>query len=248
MRRPVVYIHGFLGHLRFPELSTGLSSSRVYAPDLLGYGAFAEAPIGHVSIAHQAAHLRQWIQREAGPTPAVLVAHSAGAAVAIAYAHNHPERVAAVVSAEGNLAPSDAFLSSRLAPMTVGGVEAWLAAARRNPGSLLASDEHRLSNMALARLSEWLDHQGAQTIHGAARAVLMETLRPGYAADVMSVMAHVPTFLIHGERTPLGLGVPPRLRELAAQEFVIAGTGHAMVVERPESVAHVVAQVLARIQ
>lgn len=248
MHTPIVYIHGFLGHLRFPELSFGLSPGHVFAPDLLGYGEFADATLGRMGIAHQAEHVAQWMDRTIGTAPTVLVAHSAGAAVAMAYARTHPHRVAAIVSAEGNLAPSDAFLSSRLAPLTVAGVEAWLAASRRDPGSVLASDRHRLSSVALARLSQWLEHQDAPIVHAAARAVLMETLRPGYAADVMTVMAHVPTFLIHGERTPLGLGVPPRLRELAAEEFVIEGTGHAMVLERPEVVAQVVAQVLTRIQ
>lgn len=248
MHTPVVYIHGFIGHLRFPELSTGLPAGYVHAPDLLGYGPYADAAPSRMSIAHQVDHLAQWIDRELGGKPPVLVAHSAGAAVAITYARKYPHRIAALVSAEGNLAPSDAFLSSRLAPMTVQGVADWLEGARRDPGGLLTSDGYRLSGKALERLSELLNHQNAQTIHAAARAVLMETLRPGYSADVMMVMAHVPTFLIYGERTPQGMGVPPRLRDMAEGEFIIEGTGHAMVIERPEAVADAVAQVLSRVQ
>jgi pimeloyl-ACP methyl ester carboxylesterase len=248
MQTPVVYIHGFIGHLRFPELTIGLPADHVYAPDLLGYGQYVEAAPSRMSIAHQADHLAQWIEKELDGTPPLLVAHSAGAAVAITYARKYPHRVAALISAEGNLAPSDAFLSSRLAPMTVQGVADWLENARRDPGGLLTSDVYRLTGKALDRLSVLLNHQEAPTIHAAARAVLMETLRPGYAADVMMVMAHVPTFLIYGERTQQGMGVPPRLRDMAEGEFTIEGTGHAMVIERPEAVADAVAQVLARVK
>ncbi|MDF4004096.1 alpha/beta fold hydrolase [Luteibacter sp. PPL552] len=245
MRIPVIYVHGFIGHLRFAELSTGLDPDDVWMPDLLGFGTYGYADPGRMSVAHQAEHLATWIERHVGLDPAIVVGHSAGAAVVMRYAREHPERIAALVSAEGNLAPSDAFLSSRLAPMAPADVVRWLAQTRQSPGSLMTSDACRLNDAALDRLKEWLDHQPAEVIHAAARAALLETLRPAYVSDVAEVMATIPTFLMRGERTPPGLGVTPRVNELAQASFTIPDAGHAMVLENPEGVGRAVAEVVA---
>ncbi|QWT21372.1 alpha/beta hydrolase [Bacillus sp. NP157] len=245
MRVPVVYVHGFIGHLRLDELKEGLDGEDVFRPDLAGYGVFASRGTSAMSIADQARHLAACIEADIGRIPAVIVGHSAGAAVVMRYAKAYPERVAAIVSAEGNLAPSDAFLSSRLAPMSSAEVVAWLDKARENPAGLVTSDGKRMTGVPLQRMTDWLHHQPASVIHAAARAVLAETLRPDYPADVQAIAARIPTFLIAGERTPEAMRMPPSLRELAAGTFVIRDTGHVMVLEAPGEVARCVSQVVA---
>jgi pimeloyl-ACP methyl ester carboxylesterase len=177
----------------------------------------------------------------------LLVAHSGGAAVAVRYARQHAARVAALVSAEGNLAPSDAFLSSRIAAMPLDAVETWLDAARANPTLLLDKERRRFMPDQVERLSEWLDYQPASTVHAAARALLMETVRSAYADEVAGVMKQTPTYLIRGETTPAGLGAPLRFEKLAAGTFVVPGAGHAMVLEAPQIVAMHLRQVLERL-
>jgi Predicted hydrolases or acyltransferases (alpha/beta hydrolase superfamily) len=196
MQAPIVYVHGFIGHLDFVELREGLDASRVISPALLGYGEHA-ARMAY-GLADQVSHLAQVISATFGTEPVVLVGHSGGAAICVEFAAKHPDQVAALVSAEGNLSPSDAFLSSRLAPMTPDRVQAWLDHARSDPSGFCARERMSLSGQALERLREWLHHQSAPIIHTMARSLLIETVHPRYASVVVQVMTRVPTYLIEG--------------------------------------------------
>jgi pimeloyl-ACP methyl ester carboxylesterase len=237
MRIPVVLVHGFIGNLHLGELRTHLDPASVFSPDLLGYGLYRGIPDENLTVPEQVRHLARYLDRELPGEQVVLVGHSAGVAVVMRYARQFPARVAAIVSAEGNLAPSDAFLSSRLAPMSAAEVEEWLDVARDNPAALMTSDGHRLTGPSLVRMTGWLSHQSAKTIHAAARAVLTETSRAGYQTDVRATMAAVPTFLVSGEKTPDAMRAPAWARDLAHGSFVIPRTGHLMVLEEPEEVS-----------
>ena len=242
MQIPVVYVHGFIGHLDFAELREGLDASRTLSPTLLGYGALADTlPSG---LGDQVAHLDRTLKSHFGDQPVVLVGHSGGAAICVEFAARFPERVAAFVSAEGNLAPSDAFLSSRLAPMSRAKVEQWLATAQADPAAFSARKRLALSEASLDRLRDWLHHQPAATIHIMARSLLMETVSPRYASRVMQVMTNIPTYLIRGATSEVALGAPPRLRALAAGTFAIPDTGHLMILEQPGAVAAIVCSIL----
>lgn len=242
MHLPVVYVQGFIGHLRFPELRTGLDATRVISPDLLGFGEYANRLPR--TIADQVEHLEREISRAFGNAPVLLVGHSGGAAVCVRFAQAYPERVAGLVSAEGNLAPSDAFLSSRLAPMSGDAVRVWLEKARADPAAFVAQERMAFDTDQLARLEDWLAHQPAEAIHAMARALLVETVHPGYGMAVASVMASVPTYLIQGAKSVSALGVPPRLVAMAAGTISIPGTGHLMVLEAPEAVATAVVAII----
>jgi len=242
MPLPVVYVQGFIGHLRFPELRAGLDPSRVISPDLLGFGEFAHRLPR--SVADQVEHLERQISERFGDAPVLLVGHSGGAAVCVRFAQAWPGRVAGLVSAEGNLAPSDAFLSSRLAPMSGDAIRAWLEKARANPAAFVAQERMAFDTEQLARLEDWLAHQSAEAIHAMARALLVETVHPGYAMAVASVMASVPTYLIQGAKSVGALGVPPRLVAMAAGTITIPGAGHLMVLEAPEAVAAAVVAII----
>lgn len=243
MHLPVVYVHGFIGHLQFPELRVGLDASSVMSLDLLGYG--LRKGVVPRTIAEQVAHLDTSISAAYGQTPVVLVGHSGGAAICILFAKAFPWRVACLVSAEGNLAPSDAFLSSRLAPMAPTKVREWLDQTRENPGAFLARERLVLGPEPMARWNDWLGHQSAEVIHAMARALLVETVHPNYATAVMEVMAQTATYLVQGESSKMSLGVPPRLRAMAAGSYTLSGTGHLMVLEAPERFADTIVKIVA---
>ena len=69
MQLPLVYVHGFIGHMRNDELRHGLEPSRVLTPDLLGYGRHADAAPPLLTVAHQVVHLRKAIERVFGTEP-----------------------------------------------------------------------------------------------------------------------------------------------------------------------------------
>lgn len=92
--RPVVLIHGLGGSsddwgLVVPRLMTG--GSKVYALDLLGYGA-SDKPDVDYSIALEAATVRQFLDQEK-LAQVDLVGWSMGGWVALKLAAEHPERV-----------------------------------------------------------------------------------------------------------------------------------------------------------
>lgn len=241
MHLPIVFVHGFIGHLHFPELRAALSATRVISPDLLGYGKFASMPAG--SLRDQVVHLERQITDAFGADPVLLVGHSGGVAVCVRFAHAFPSRVAGIVSAEGNLAPSDAYLSSRLAPMPSDKVRVWLDQARADPAALLAQERVVADPVRLGRFKAWLDHQSADVVHAMARALLVETVHPGYASAVRQVMTHTPTYFIRGARSGAALGVSPQLLGLGAGCRVIPDAGHLMVLEAPEAFSAAVSEI-----
>lgn len=243
MQRPIVYVHGFIGHMNNPELRKGLDLSRVLAPDMLGYGRHADAPSSRVTVSGQVTHLREAIERVFGFEPVVLVGHSAGAALCVRYAQAYPGGVAALVSAEGNLMPSDAFLSSRLAPMTLDNVTLWLKRVRENPGAFLAQDHVEPTQANVRQAHEWLHHQSAPVIQAMARSLLVETVHPDYAKAVFAVMEAVPTYLISGARSVQALVAPTTVTSRAAGQRIIAGTGHMMILEAPMAFAAAVLEI-----
>jgi pimeloyl-ACP methyl ester carboxylesterase len=246
MPLPLVYVHGFIGHLKFPELFTGMDPAWVLSPDLIGYGAYA----GHrpPAVAEQVTHLETLVRRAFGEQPVVLAGHSGGMPVCIRFAERWPERVAGLISAEGNLAPSDAFLSSRLAPMAPARIQEWLERAQADPAAFLAQEHLRGDPLQVQRVREWLDYQPATAIHAMARALLVETVHPGYATAVMRVMAQTPTYLIQGELSGSALGVPTRLAAMAVNTHLMRGVGHLMVLEDPDAFARIVASIVGALE
>ncbi|SIO17681.1 Pimeloyl-ACP methyl ester carboxylesterase [Rhodovulum sp. ES.010] len=111
---PVILLHGASGNLR--DFTFSLSGRlapryRVVAFDRPGLG-FSDPLHGRgESPAEQAAQLEA-AARQLGIGRAVVVGHSYGAAVAMAWALNHPGRVASVVTLAGATMPWDGELKS----------------------------------------------------------------------------------------------------------------------------------------
>lgn len=237
---PVVYVHGAVGHLRFPELRQGLDGP-VLTPDLIGYGAFSGSPSPAMAVSRQAAHLGAQIALIVGDTPAVLVGHGGGTVVCMRLALSQPQRVAAVVGIGGWLEPSVMF--SGLAAMSPARAAGWFAEARRRPEQLLATDHVLPTPSQVERLRDWLHHQPAATALVMARALLAESTHPSFLTQMYAALTQTPTYLVRGDRAHIDAGCDADVQRLVRTTLVVEGAGEAAVLERPERVASLVAQI-----
>lgn len=105
--RPVVYVHGAKGSVNDFTYSLRDSLAREHlaiAVDRPGCGA-SERPTSDGAEPAAQARLVRGAVRAVTREPAVLVGHSLGAAVALAYALDYPQDVAAVVTLNGYVMP-----------------------------------------------------------------------------------------------------------------------------------------------
>ncbi len=125
--RPVVYVHGAKGSVYDFTLSVGSRLAQRYAAvamDRPGSGFSGRPAEGENSPQAQAAVLRA-AAAELGLERPILLGHSFGAAVALAWALAAPQDVAAVVTLGGYVLP-------------IGGHPAWAVALLRSPTALRA--------------------------------------------------------------------------------------------------------------
>ena len=125
---PVVFIHGFIGTFDV----RGWNGPHL-RPDLLGYGVHRAAPPDTISLAAQVEHVRQTVEMHFGMQPVDVVGHSVGGAIAMLFAHAHPERVRRIVNVEGNFTLDDAFWSASVGRMTPGEADTMLDGLRAAP-------------------------------------------------------------------------------------------------------------------
>jgi 3-oxoadipate enol-lactonase len=97
--RPLIFIHGWLGSWRYwvPAMDALSDEFRVYAFDLWGFGDSDKAKHEY-SVRSYAELLHAFIQKLGVFGPIPLVGHALGAAVAIAFALEHPEEVDRVMA------------------------------------------------------------------------------------------------------------------------------------------------------
>ncbi|HSX65738.1 MAG TPA: alpha/beta fold hydrolase, partial [Pseudoxanthomonas sp.] len=137
---PIVLIHGLIGDLRIIAESSAFGRAPVLAPNLLGYGANREAAAASASASAISLPAQvEWLEGEIaacfGERPVHLVGHSVGGAIAMLFAHRYPQRVAELVSIEGNFTLADAFWSASLAAMPTSEAELLLEAMRADPAA-----------------------------------------------------------------------------------------------------------------
>jgi lipase len=227
--RNVVFVHGLIGSFSEPatflELGEGVSCS---APDLAGYG--RDAGRG-VSTAGQVARLRDHVEALGGP--AHLVAHSIGAVYAFELADARPDLVESVTSVEGNFSLDDAFWSRSIAELGADDARRRVQALLGDPQAFLAGDGITSTREAAQRALAALSFQPWSTVWESARAVVGTTSRAEYQETIARVFEAVPVYLVAGERSASGWGVPDWARTAAAGSVVMPGVGHMMMLESP---------------
>lgn len=239
MSAPVLLIHGLMGSLRLPDLGSMLAPLASSAPDLLGYGEHAAWPESAITLEAQLAHLRDAMDRLAGPGGRVqLVGHSIGGVLAACLADAWPERVECLVSIEGNFSLKDAFWSSSVARMDDAQLQAMQAERLADPAAWLALSG--ISSPDAQRLywaRQWLGMQPVGTLRAMARAIVARTGAADYPALLQRVFARQPVYLLAGERSRAGWDVPDWALKACAGQRVMAGCGHLMMLEQPETLA-----------
>lgn len=234
----VILIHGASGNARdftFDLVGRLSDRYRVIAFDRPGLGHSERLHNDGESPQEQAAILDA-AAAELGVTRAILVGHSYGGAVALAWALDHPERVAGVVSLagaanlwEGGLGAWYAVASSRIGGATVVPLVAALAPRSR------AEDVIGTIFEPQAVPTGYADHVGVElslrpdTIRANARQV--NGLKPHIARMAPRYgEISVPVEILHGSDdtiVPLAIHSEPLSRQIpGAQLTVLEGVGH----------------------
>lgn len=228
-RPPVVFVHGFIGTLDV----AGYEHPHA-APDLLGYGRHQDASFEAISLPGQVEHLRSFVDARFDGGPVDMVGHSVGGAIAMLFAHAHPDRVRRVVNVEGNFTLDDAFWSASVGRMSQGEADAMLAGFRADPlawvsGSVTDPTQPHLTETA----ARWLAHQPASTLRAMGRSVVTTTGDATYLAALAQVFDRHPVYLLAGERSRPDWNVPDWALEKCAGQHTLADSGHLMMQDDP---------------
>jgi pimeloyl-ACP methyl ester carboxylesterase len=230
---PYLLIHGLIGSLR--DLLPIFSQHQVlaYAPDLLGYGSLQDVEPALIGLPEQVAYLAQWLSKR-DIERVHLVGHCVGGVVAMLFAYAYPERVASIVSVEGNFSLADAFWSASVAQMSAAEAKAMLEQFLARPEEWLARsgipDLPNYRSIALALLA----NQPAFTLQATARSVVEITGQADYSQAVHKVFAGpIPVHLVGGNRSFSGWSVPSWALDQADSVVRLPG-GHLMMVEDPD--------------
>lgn len=99
--QPVIMVHGLAASLHdWDDLLPALAGAGFagYALDLLGHGdSLKPSRLADYTTDHLYAHLRSWWDSLPLDQPAILIGHSLGGYLALRMAHEHPQRVRALV-------------------------------------------------------------------------------------------------------------------------------------------------------
>lgn len=241
---PILLVHGLIGSLRDLVPVFASCGATAYAPDLIGYGELRSASRAEISLHAQVAHLMNWLDLH-GINQVHLVGHSVGGAVAMLFAHGHPDRVASVISVEGNFSLADAFWSASVAQMGADEADEMMAGFKADlPGwlgrsGITPTEEHLATAMRL------LSNQPASTVQATAQSVVSTTGAATYERIVRSVFdSSLPVHLIAGERSRSGWAVPDWAMASAASETLLTG-GHLMMVENPQTFARTIIRLIS---
>lgn len=231
---PVVLVHGLIGPLADARITAHLQPAVVSSPDLLGYGAEADADPESITIEAQVESLHASVERVAPDARIHLVGHSVGGVIAATFAHRHPERVASFINVEGNFTLADAFWSAQVAEKPPGEVDELLEAERADPARWLKQMDIELSPDRVCAAVEALAYQPATTVQAMARAVVAFTSRTGYDRLLREVFERTAVHLVAGERSRSGWDVPEWALAAAASYTEVPDCGHMIALEAPD--------------
>lgn len=241
---PLVFVHGF-------PLSRGVwqkqvealrSSYRVIAPDLRGFGDSETQP-GPTTMAQYAADLCVLL-RQLATGPVVLIGHSMGGYVALAFARQFPEMLRGLVLVGTKAGPDTAEAAAGRRVMAekvkVEGVHVVIEALA---SKMLAADNQDARMVAQVR-----SFMAPSKPAGVIGALLGMAERPD-ATWLLGQIA-VPTLVITGADDAL---TPPTESERLAQAIrraqlkMIPHAGHLVAFERPDEFNHLLKEWLNRV-
>ncbi len=233
--RPVVLVHGLFGHLNDPRILHAIAKHNVFAPDLLGYGAYRNYPLEGLVLQQQVDHVAGFIG-DLDLAPVNLVGHSVGGAISVLLAARYPELVATFTSVEGNCSLKDAFWSAQIARQDLAEVETIIDGYKADPEGWIAGAGVGINDWTQKLARDWLDNQPASTIKAQAHAVVEATRQPEYLHAIRKLMlSDLPYHLVAGELSRKDWDLPDWALGLAASNHDIPGTGHLMMAENPDS-------------
>ena len=233
---PLVFVHGFplSRGVWHKQIDAFRSSHRVIAPDLPGFGE-SDARPGPTTMTAYAADVRALLQHLA-TGPVVLVGHSMGGYVALAFARQFPELLRGLVLVSTKAGPDTAEAAAGRRAMAekvqAKGVQVALDAMA---SKMLAAGKQDSSMVA-----QVLGFMAPSRPPGVIGALLGMAERPDATASLAQIA--VPTLVITGADDTL---IPPEESEKlagvirGAQLNLIPHAGHLVAVEQPEEFNHV---------
>lgn len=236
-----VFVHGLIGPFSEPAALQAFQPRPTSAPDLNGYGT---GGLDEISTESQVAALREHVEEVSSHEPVHLIAHSVGAVYAFTLAARYPEKVASIVTVEGNFSLADAFWSAALAGMPADQAERAIRASLSSADAWLVDCGIEATPTLTERAGEALAYQPWSTVWSSARAIVETTGKPDYDKMLQHVFGRVPVHLLAGEHSASAWAVPEWAVAAAASSTVLPGVGHMMMLEQPERFGAAVARIL----
>lgn len=223
----VVLVHGLFGAFGDQRTWSRLTPQRIVVPDLLGYGKLASTRES-IGIAAQVEHLRTLVGHER----VHMVGHSVGGVIASLYAHRYPNDVLGLVNVEGNFTLADAFWSAELARKPAAEAAALLEQYRADPAAWFGGTADPYETESARAM---LAFQPASTLQAMAASVVGVTGDSTWEPSLREVFARTPVHLVAGERSRADWNVPGWALQEACSYTELAGVGHAMMFQQPET-------------
>ncbi len=229
-RPPLVFIHGAGGtHLHWPPQVRRMAGQRIFALDLPGHG--KSGGVGCQSVTDYA-HATVDFLDAARLNSAIFIGHSMGSAIAIMLALDFPERVLGLglVGSGARLRVAPQILESTSSEATFP-----LALELINNAEFSPSVDPRLKELAARQMTSIRP----SVLHGDFLAC--------NEFDVMQRLGEIsmPTIILCGTEdilTPMKYSEFLRDHIPSARLITIPGAGHMVMLERPEVVAHALAE------
>lgn len=234
---PVVFIHGaFVGNQMAWLLTTAAAvgaTHRAFTYDLRAHGLSDKARVGH-AVPNQVTDLGKVLDASHIIEPCVLVGHSFGALIALAFAVATPARCAGLVLVDPPLPPTDPEAVTRFLAQPLDAIASAL------PLGMAGATESGSSGRRARKLLQSLQFLASETDLPAA-------VRGFDVPDEVLRTLAVPVDVVVGDGSPCRVA-GERLRDVVpgARLHVLAG-GHFLPLEQPAALTVIVQEALDRL-
>ncbi len=206
------------------------------APDLPGFG--ASPPIAETTISGLAAWTLDLADKISPDRPLGLLAHSVGAAIAVEAAIARPDRVAGLISLEGNLASEDAYYSGRAADFDTSDAFKIVFAAA------IAGDAAR--DPALSRYAAAVAKADADALWTLGRDAALRGAEDGFGRAYLALVDRgLPNLYLWSHRS-ITTGAKAFIARHDLPHLEILQSGHWLMVDQPQTVGRTVQSFFAR--